>query len=151
MQNNRNMKAWILECLYGIVTIIGGIILASFCGWVAIKAADFYTRIFIIPVLFCSVSIIIQGCIQFLKGLNMRKGMNDDTVLNSSVFDKNYILNILDKTCSKLSIVGFLLFWFVLLIVFDYTSITQGEPLIFIVSLPFWIVGILVAIMNFKR
>jgi hypothetical protein len=81
----------------------------------------------------------------------MRKGMNDDTVLDSSVFDKNYILNLLDKTCSKLFIVGFLLFWFVLLIVFDYTAITQGEPLIFIVSLPFWIVGILVAIMNFKR
>lgn len=151
MQNNRNMKDWILECLYSIAIIIGGIIFASFCGWVAIKAVDVYTRISITPFLFCSVSIIVQGGIKLLKGLDMRKEINNDTLLDDSVFDKNDKLNLLDKISSKLFIVGFLLFWFVLLIVFDYTSIKRGEPLIFIVSLPFWIVGIFVAIRTFKE
>jgi hypothetical protein len=153
MHNDGNIEDWILECLHGIATMVGGIIFACFCVWIAINVEDFYARIMISPFLFCSVPIITQGVIQLLKGLNLRKGMSDDdTILDSSVFEKNDRLNILDKICSKLSIVGFLLFWFGFLIIFDYIAITQVESLIFIiVSFPFWVIGILVAIKTFKE
>ena len=76
--------------------------------------------------------------------------MNDENISAESVFEKYEKLNIADKIFSKLYIVGFLLFWFGFLIVFDYIAITQGQMSMLAFSLVFWTVGIYVALKNFK-
>jgi len=150
MNNNNNLEVWLFEVLQGIGTIIGGGIFTGFCGWFFIKAADSTTRIVIIPFLICGLAVLIKGIVALVQGLNLRKGMNDDNVSAESVFDKHEKLNIADKIFSKLYIVGFLLFWFGFLIVFDYIAITQRQMSMLAFSLIFWIVGIYVAIKNFK-
>lgn len=148
--NNNNIEVWMFELLRGISTIIGGSIFSGVCGWVFIKAADSITRIVIIPFIICGLAVLIQGIIALLQGLNLRKGMNDEKISAESVFDKHEKLNIADKIFSKLYIVGFLLFWFGFLIVFDYFAIKQGQMSILVFSLIFWIAGIYVAIKNLK-
>lgn len=148
--NNNNMEVWSFEVLQGISTIIGGGIFTGVCGWVFIKAADSITRIVIIPFLICGLAVLIKGIVALVQGLNLRKGMNDDNVSAESVLDKHEKLNIADKIFSKLYMVGFLLFWFGFLIVFDYFAIKQGQMSMLAFSLIFWVVGIYVAIKDFK-
>lgn len=148
--NNNNIEVWIFEVLQGIGTIIGGGIFFGVCGWFFIKAADSITRIAIIPFLICGLAVLIKGIVALVQGLNLRKGMNDENISAESVFEKYEKLNIADKIFSKLYIVGFLLFWFGFLIVFDYIAITQGQMSMLAFSLVFWTVGIYVALKNFK-
>ena len=150
MNNNNNIEVWIFEVFQGIGTIISGSIFSGICGWIFIKAANSITRIVIIPFLISGLAVLIKGIVALLHGLNLRKGMNDENISAESVFYKYEKLNIAYKIFSKLYIVGFLLFWFGFLIVFDYFAIKQGQMSMLAFSLIFWIVGIYVAIKNFK-
>lgn len=146
-----NTEIWLKEVITGIVTILGGLPFSIFCGLGVFNGADNITRIVFIPFFICGLTILIRGFVYFIKGLNLKKALNDTDVLAEDVFENDDKLNIVDKIFSKLYLVGFLLFWFGFLIVFDYIAIRDGQTSMFIFSLLFWAVGIFVAIKNFGR
>ena len=152
MNNNKsNIEVGIYEVFERISTIIGCGLFFGVCVWIFIKAADFITRIIIIPFLICCLALLIKGIIALLQVLNLRKGMNDENISAESVSDKDEKLNLADKFFSKIYNVVFFLFWFGFLVVFDYFAIKQGQLYALAFSLIFWIAGIYEAIKDFKR
>ena len=148
--NNDNNVEWTYEVFHGIITIIGSAIFFGMCGWFFTKSGDHMTRITLIPFLVCGLSVLIRGIIVLIRGLILRKGMKDENISAERVFDKYEKLNIAEKTFSKVYVIGFLVFWFGLLILCDYFAIKQGQLLMLAFSLIFWIAGIYIAIKNLK-
>ena len=103
MNNNKsNIEVGIYEVFERISTIIGCGLFFGVCVWIFIKAADFITRIIIIPFLICCLALLIKGIIALLQVLNLRKGMNDENISAESVSDKDEKLNLADKFFSKI-------------------------------------------------
>ena len=145
-----NNEGWPYKVCHGIVTIIGGCIILCVFRWIFINAANFATKISTSPIFVFGLFAIIEGIVELLKGLNLRKGMTDDSVSAESVFDKDEKLNLADKIISKLVIVVFLLFWFGFLTVASYYVIKDGDMIFLAFTLPFWCAGIGIAIHYLK-
>ena len=131
--------------------IIGGVIFSGACVWSCIENADSIIRGFPIPFIIWGFAVLIKGIIHLVKGLNLRKGIKDDSVSAESVFDKQDKLDIADKKSSKLFIVGFLVWWFGFTIMLDFFAIKEGKMLMLISSLAFWVAGIYMVFKNFKE
>lgn len=113
-----------------IVLTISGIGLISFFIWIILNSADNTTRIVIIPFLIAGIGIMLSGLIPILFPNK-----------------KNRIKNI----GSKVYLWGFGIFWFGLLIVFDYVCIQNNNISLIIYSLLFWIVGIFMIYSKYRK
>mgnify|MGYP004503281023 CR=1 FL=1 len=147
--NDNNIEAWMVQ---GIILIIVGSVFSGVCVRFLVDITDTsMPRVVIIPFLICGLAVLIKGTVSLSQGLNIKKGMKDESISAESVFDKHEKLKITDKIFSKLYVVAFLIFWFGFLIAFDYFAIKQGQMSMLAVSLIFWIAGIYIAIKKLKE
>lgn len=139
-----------LYLLQPIAQIIGGLIFSGICGWIFKDVADNIIRIVIIPFLICGLAILISGIVAFVSALNEvnipATKQNSDEYKNKQ--RKYYNLS---NSFSKLCVVGFLLFWVGILVVWCYLTIKEKAYTMTLFSIPFWIAGIAVAYKNFKK
>ncbi|MBR3152078.1 MAG: hypothetical protein IKF52_00460 [Clostridia bacterium] len=144
--NDNNI--WILELLNDIYIIIGCVFISIIMGSIFIFAANFITRLFVIPFLICVLAMLIRAIISLCKRLISRKNSSDEGTSARKTIEK---MNKTDNIFDKVFTVGFLLFWFGFLIVFDYNAIKQGQVSLLVFTIIFWIIGIYVTIKEFKR
>lgn len=104
------------------------IIFPSIMGF--IKAGDIVTRLVMIPFAVAGIGALMQGLLPLVFP-NLIKYTKDIGL--------------------KIYLIGFLLFWFGFLIVFDYMAVTTGEIALLLLTIPFWLVGIFAAITGFKK
>lgn len=150
MNKKNNNNKWKFEISKSNCTIISSGIFTGICVWGFLHAADYVTRIVIIPIFICAFAVLIKDIIILIKTINLRVAINNDDVSTENALNKNEKLNIVNKIISKFYVFGFLLFWFGFLILFDYIAIKQREILYVVGSIIFWIIGIKIAINNFK-
>lgn len=103
-----------------IITLIYGMIFSMFIGWILVKAADNMTRIIVVPFFTTSIGIFLQGLLPLF------------------MIDK--ILAI--KISKRVYMIGFLLYFFGFLIVWDYLTLRDSQINLFLLSFIFWIIGI---------
>lgn len=139
-------------------TIIGGLIFSGFCFFVFIKGADTFTRVVIIPFLICGIAVLIKGLSLLFQGINMMKAVKnveDGNFSNAVEIEKTHKKLIkVDNFTNNLYLFGFSIFWFGILIVFDYLAIkdwSNGGSSMFFFSFIFWIAGIFIFVKNFKK
>ena len=142
-KENKEFIHWQVYVIVGIIIILFAIRFIWFCGNVYINGADFITKISIIPFTICGLGVLLKGVTDLAHGLNIRKIGNDVYDLDEVKPDFYKKLN---KICSKIFVIGFLLFWFGFLIFIDYLAIQRGEKEILAFSIIFWVVGIYFAI-----
>ncbi len=118
-----------------IIEIIASIFMTVLFGWCFIEAADSTTRICVLPFLTVGVVLLIRGIVGLILVLKVRKGKKDDNVSAESVFN-------LDIAHKIINMLGFILFWFGFLIIFDYFAIKQSQMSMLVASLIFWALGI---------
>lgn len=145
-----NNEEWPYKVCRGIVTIIGGFIILCVFRWIFINAANSTTKISTSPIFVFGLFATIEGIVELLKGLNLRKGMTDDSVSAESVFDKDEKLDLAEKIAFKLFIVVFLLIFLGFLTVASYYVIKDGEMIFLAFTLPFGVAGIGIAIHYLK-
>lgn len=156
---NDNFKTKAYELILNSLSqIIGGVIFSGFCLWIFIKGADIITKCVIIPFLLCGISILFNGLIVLFKGLNIlkeQKRIEEGIFSNKDKFENtDKMLNKLESFTKKLYLMGFFIFWFGFLIVFDYVAIkawTNDGKFLFYFSIIFWIAGIVVLVKNIKK
>lgn len=146
-EKNEKVIHWYVYVVEGIIVTLFAIKFIWFCGNVYINGADFITKISIIPFAICGLGVLLKGVTDLAYGFNIKKIGNDVYDLDEVKPDFHKKLN---KICSKIFVIGFLLFWFGFLIVFDYLAMQDGEKGIVAFSIIFWVVGIYFAIKNLK-
>ena len=99
-----------------IIKLIRSILITVFIFWIFIKNPNF--KLFILPFLICSISIIFKNLFVILEKYKL-----------VTLFNKVYIIS-------------FLLFWFGFLIYAGYSSIINKNYSLLIFSIPFWLIGI---------
>ena len=103
-----------------ITTLIAGIVFCFFLVVMLAKAADNTTQIILIPFCIAGIGIFLQGLLPLV------------------MIDK---VNAI-KISKRVYMGGFLLYWFGFLMLWDYTSLRDGQISLFVFSLIFWLVGI---------
>lgn len=107
--------------ILGILTII------IFLGYTFLHTTDTITKIALIPFLICGFTIFGALIAQIFRKVN------------------------LEVLFHKLYIIGFLIFWFGVLIFGCYISLINREYQILIFTIPFWLVGIYIIYKNFIK
>lgn len=147
-----------IKIYMGIVTLIGSIPFCAFCGLGIIKGADIFTKIVMIPFFICSIAMFFKSFSILIQGVNMLKTLNH--IENEEDFEidkaqrKYKNIEKAKVFTNKLYLIGFFIFWFGFLIVFDYLAIkdwNNGGNRMFFFSLLFWVVGIYFIKNNIKR
>lgn len=106
---------------FGIIAII------IFLGYIFLHTTDTITRIALIPFLICAIACFCTLIFQFFRKVDLQV-----------LFHKLYII-------------GFLMFWFEVLIFGCYISLVNKEYQMLIFTIPFWLVGIYMVHKNFIK
>lgn len=128
----------------GVISLIVGVIFTFIC-FLLLKSQNGY---FVIPFLVCGIIIIIKGILNILNFINIYSNRNIDKIGNYEKYQK------INKIITKIFLTSFFLFWFISLLIIDFTAFkyweSWGSP-IFYFSILFWIVGIYVLYKNKKK
>lgn len=120
-----------------IYIIIVAVVFIAICIWFMITAKNNYIKIIFIPFLICGIAVMVSGFLNVLR------------ILNKKPAEKIKIKKMLSLS-KKVYLIGFSIFWFGFLIVFDVFMILQRNVSMLIFSLVFWVVGISVITQNWK-
>lgn len=157
-QINDVKKEAFITLFSSIILIINALIFSGVCFFIYIKGADIFARMAIIPFLICGIAVLIKGLSLLFQGINMMKAVKnveDGNFSNAVEIEKTHKKLIkVDNFTNYLYNFGFLIFWFGLLIVFDYFAIkdwSNGGSSVFFFLFIFWIRGILILLKNFKK
>lgn len=142
-----------------ILQIIMSAIFTVICLWILIDAANTMTRIVIAPFIIAGLAVFVRSAIHLIRSIIQIRG---DKMSNTSALDREKYsklgqvydkLGVFQIIADKIYIIGFMIFWFGFLIVFDYFAfqqINKGGMQLLLSSLVFWAVGIFVAYRGFK-
>jgi hypothetical protein len=128
-----------LHLFSSVARALVSLVFVGICLWMFMKIDNASAKVFMIPFLICGLALLIQAIIRII---NHFKG------------DGNFLGILI--TFEKIYVLGFLLFWFGILIFICYTVIKNGnyqngdyKALLF--TIPFWIFGICVIYKTFKK
>ena len=121
-----------IPILQSIGTSIGGIMFTAFFTWVIvnIQNEELIVYAMLLPFWVAGVACTLQGLLPI-------------------VFHKSQ--GIVKDIGIKIYIGAFFTYWFLFLIIFDYTAIVDKDWQTFIFSLLFWVVGIFALVMTVKK
>lgn len=121
-----------IPILQSIATSLGGIMFTIFFTWfiVNIQNGDIWVYAMLLPFWVAGVAATLQGLLPI-------------------VFHKNQ--GLVKNIGIKIYIGAFFTYWFLFLIIFDYTAIVDKDWQMFIFSLLFWAVGIFSLVITVKK
>ena len=134
-----------------ITNTIMGLIISLFCTSIITNTSDNFTKVIIIPFLICGDAILIKGIVTLFQGFKMLKSRKN---IRNEIEDIEQKITKINHITTKLYTIGFSIFWFVFLIVFDYLAIKEWQndgSTLFFFSFIFWIAGIFIVVKNFKK
>ena len=155
--DNYKTKSFII-IINSIKNIVASLIFLLICSIPLTKNTDNYTKLIITPFLICGNAVLIKGIITLFQGFKLLKATKN--IESGTTFEETEIETIqmkikkVNTITNKLYIIGFFIFWFGFLIVFDYIAIKDwpnGGSSSLLFSIIFWIVGIFVFINKFKN
>ena len=157
-----NLKDLISESIGSIISgafaLLPGIGLMLFSLWMFIKGAGNVEKIIAIPFGICSLAVILKAISIIFNGINLiiyvYKLKKQDFSNIEKIEDNRNKINKTNNIAAHIYLIGFLTFWFGILIISDYFSIrswNDGGSRIFYFSLLFWIVGIFIIILYIKQ
>ncbi len=117
----------IIACSLYLLKILGSITIIIFLVYLFLHTTDTITRIILIPFFICGFTIFGALIAKFFRKVN------------------------LEVLFHKLYTVGFLLFWFGVLVLGCYLSLINREYQMIIFTIPFWLVGIYMVYKNFIK
>lgn len=141
--------------LSGIGATIGGIGFLIFLYFFMYKKTTTITKIVGIPFLICGIALLLYG-IMMLHRKVFKKNSEEDLINGNldKVENGEKKIEKFGNFIMDIYLIGFLLFWFGFLIVYDVLTIKSwndgGKPMFF-QSLIFWGVGIFMVIAKFKK
>ena len=160
--NMKDLKDIIFEICFniinGIFTLIPGIALLIFCLFLFFKGAGIIEKVISIPFGFIAIAIIIKALSMILQGINLiiyiHKIKKEDYNKITKIENNSNKLYKTSNISNYIYIIGFLIFWFGFLMIFDYYTIKfwndNGSQLFFF-SLIFWAAGIYIIYKNIRQ
>lgn len=133
--------------LNGIIYSFIGLFLTYTTFNLLIKSTNI--KIIIVPFFIIGIIITLTGIIYILKDLIINSKRTDFDKIGSIT-----LLQKLEQKSSYLYFITFLIFWFIMIILCDISAIknwNNGGKTIFIISLLFWLVGIILLITIIKN
>ena len=148
---NKNLVSWKHEALYSLQNIISECLFSLLFIKIFVEIQNIFIRtVIVIFIILGTISLAI-GIIRLLKSINVIKGMISKKDSADGVFKVHTKLNMVDKAFLKIYAIIFLTFLFGALIVIDYTLIKSGDFFTLLVTLWFWLYGIVMEFKYFKK